>query len=135
MPGPPEVRNFALRSTTARFDNQVAVARTTGTGTVSWQVPFDHTGTVDVQTGTWEHRVNSPLDGTFTIADGATLLFAAGTHTLTSGFETSGAGSVQLANATVYVNAPDTVTLRQIETDGGTNSFFAIDPQMASGLF
>jgi autotransporter-associated beta strand protein len=86
----------------ARFDNAGTFRKSAGTGTTSIGVRFDNSGTVEVLSGTLDLTGGSTHTGDFTIAEGATLQFGGGTHTI-DGASFASPGRVLILSGTVDV--------------------------------
>src|SRR5204862_10925 len=89
LPDSAQVNNSGV--TTGGFNNAGTVRKTTPSGTATFAVPFNNTGTVDVQTGTLALTGGGTSTGTFTLA-ALTTLNVSGTYTLAGG-STTGAGT------------------------------------------
>ncbi len=87
------------------FTNAGIFTKNTSSATTTIGIPFNNTGTVNVDTGTLS-MTGGTSSGAWNVAAGATLTFAAGTHILNEGSSFSGAGTVSLpVGGTLSVNA------------------------------
>jgi len=117
-----EVRNdTAFIGFNATFNNAGTLIKSAGTGTTQIDGVFNNSGTVDVQSGTLQLRNGGTSSGTFEGAEGTTLNFSRGTHTLEASASVSfpdvifSGGTVNLAGA-YTVSGSTSVT-------GGTANF------------
>jgi VCBS repeat-containing protein len=101
----------------ATFNNAGIFNRTTGAGTATISVPFNNTGTVNVNSGILTLQNNGTHTGTFNVADGKTLAFSGGTHLLNATTRIEGTGTTTFGTT---VNVADTVTLGNAAISGGT---------------
>ncbi len=100
----------------AAFNNFGTFQKTTA-GSASVGVPFNNSGSVDVQTGTLTLSSGGAGGGTFTVEGGATLV-PSGTYTFNGATET-GAGTVQVGTFnTLAVAGPSSV--QNLVVNGGT---------------
>jgi hypothetical protein len=90
-----------------------------GTGTNTIQAPFNNSGSLEVQNGTFALTGGGTNCSQFTCAAGATLNFGSGTHWLQNGSSLTGPGGV-LASGTVNVDGAFTATT---VTNAGTLTF------------
>jgi hypothetical protein len=118
LPDSAQLSNFLI--TTGAFNNAGTVRKTSPSGTATIAVPFNNTGTVDVQTGTLALTGGGTSSGTFTLA-ATTALNIGGTYTLTGGSAT-GDGAVTLGTFNTLVASSDSPSLANVTVNGGTLS-------------
>ncbi len=104
-------------NSTAVFNNAGLVTKT-GATAVAFLIPFHNAAAVDVQGGELELRNGGDHGGAFAIADGASVAFTGGTHTLQDGVQFSGAGQLRFTAGTITING--NVTAGRIQQLGGT---------------
>ncbi len=103
------------------FNNLGTFKKSAGIAVTGLEVNFNNAGAVLVQAATLNLNAGTST-GTFTVAGGATLNFAGGTHNLENGASLTGAGTVSFTGATV--NFDGTVTSAALlNFAGGTVSF------------
>jgi len=71
-----------------------------GTGTTTIQVPFNHSGAVQLQSGTLSLAGGGSSSGHYEVASGASLIFSAGVNTATASSTITGAGDFQVTGGT-----------------------------------
>jgi hypothetical protein len=110
--------------TVGTFTNQGTLEKSAGASDSAITTGFNNSGSVLVQAGTLALKGGGSDSGGFTIAAGATLAFAGGTHTLDAGASLSGDGTldfrwgpVNLGSGVIYQVAGDTII------SGGTANF------------
>ncbi len=109
---------FYLNSGSPQIMNAGTFEKTGGTGTTSITVPFNNSGTVQVQTGTISLADGGTQSGNFHTNSSTSLLFAGGTHTLGAGTSFTGAGTAGVTAGTVSVDAA--VAATNFSQSGGT---------------
>jgi phage baseplate assembly protein gpV len=77
------------------FNNAGTFVKQDTSGTASFGIAFNNSGTVDVQMGTLNLNNGGNSTGAFVAEDGTTLAFNQGTHTLRAASGVSGGGTVQ----------------------------------------
>lgn len=97
------------------FNNSGTLTAQLGAGTVNFNLPLNNSGTLAVNSGTLRMTVPGTLGGILDVSAGAILALVNG-FTLPNGTQISGAGVVQLDNAT-------TTTLVGTLTNNGTINF------------
>ena len=70
------------------------------TGTTTIQVPFDNSGTVQVQSGTLDLAGGGSSSGNYEVSSGASLIFSAGTNNVTPSSTITGAGDFHVTGGT-----------------------------------
>jgi hypothetical protein len=125
--------------------------RTTSTGLVTFSTTLEDSGAVAVQTGTLQLGGGGSSSGPFTVAAGATLDFAGGTHSLSAAATVSGAGAVQVSGGTVSAGGAWTLAAVQVTAgavtltggysvsgtttvSGGTANFSSVAAQTSGAL-
>jgi hypothetical protein len=105
---------------TNRFDNAGLLRKTGGTNTTRINVPFNNSGTVEVQSGTLVVNNGGTNTGTYVVPANATLTFSgSGTHTFADSSVITGAGNLN-------VDAPGgTVNLGGLVNVTGSHTFSA----------
>jgi len=108
---------------TLTFNNQTGgtLTRSGLATTTQFDVPFNNTGTVNVNGGTLSLAGGGSSGGAFNVASGTMLDLAGGTHNLT-GASVSGAGEVNVSAGTVNFAGSYTVT-GNTNISGGTANF------------
>ncbi|MBI4528895.1 MAG: FecR domain-containing protein [Deltaproteobacteria bacterium] len=97
--------------------------RKTGPGTTTTSsVPFNNSGSVDVQSGTLSLAGGGTSTGSFDVDSGATLDFSGGTHNLNAGSSVTGAGKASFSGGTTNVGGTYNLT-SPTEISGGTVNF------------
>lgn len=91
--------------TTAYFYNSGALRKSAGTGTTSFEIPLVNSGSVTDLEGTLNFESGGMLTGAFNAASGATVNFYSGSFTNSAPVPISGAGTVQLDGANLYLLA------------------------------
>ncbi len=104
----------------ASFSN-LGTYHKSGTGTSTFQSPFNNDGTVNLTAGTFALTGggSAAASGTFATSSGTTLNFGGGTYTLASGASLTGSGTVSLSGGTLAV-ATGAVNLPNLTVTGGT---------------
>ncbi len=133
------VRNFSITSDLplngsgtppATFNNAGTVIRSGATGAAVFSVPFNNSGSLQVQSGELDLAGNGDSTGSFAVEAGATLGFGygghGGTQTLESGSQIGGAGTASMNGATV--NLLGTSGLGILAIDFGTIDFSSTSP-------
>src|SRR5262245_39104858 len=103
------------------FNNTGTFTKSTGAGPTAFNIPFNNSGTVNVNSGTLVLNAGGGGTGSFVLAPGKTLRFAGGTHELTAG-AVMGAGVVQFSGGTVNLGATYDIG-GSTTVNGGTVSF------------
>src|ERR1039458_9103613 len=85
----------------ATFHNAGLVRKRIATGTTTFNVFFDNSGSVQAQTGTINFAGGGNLGGSFQAGSGAAINFNVGTYTLSSPPNFQGPGPVQIATTTL----------------------------------
>jgi len=97
----------------ATINNAGSFTKSAGAGTTSIGAAgvgsFNNSGTVNVNSGTLSFGFGGTHTGTFNVGAGNTLRLAGGTHVLNTGADYNGAGTIEIAGATVTANAPATM--------------------------
>ena len=81
----------------AVFNNSGTLARSAGTGVVSFNVPLNNSGSVSVGSGTLQLTAGGSGAGTFS-ADAGTILRLSSGYTFNSGASWAGAGTIEVVN-------------------------------------
>jgi hypothetical protein len=81
------------------YNNAGTFTRTVGTGSATFNIPFNNSGTVLVSSGTLALSTGGSSSGVFTAASGSTVRFAGG-HVLSGTSAVSGAGTIQVSPGT-----------------------------------
>ncbi|MBI4331411.1 MAG: hypothetical protein HY673_09035, partial [Chloroflexi bacterium] len=100
------------------LNNAGTLNKSAGTGAATFYVPFNNTGTVNVNSGTLKFDAGSTHAGTLNIPSGQTLQLANGTHDLGSGATVTGAGVLAVISGTSNFNAA--ITVPNLNLSGGT---------------
>jgi hypothetical protein len=104
----------------AAFNNAGTFLRSTGPGTATVGVPFNNSGTVQVQVGRLDLAGSAGVSsGTFTVAAGTTL--GLGVQTLMATSRVTGAGNVESLPGLVNVYGTYDVSGATLLTSGGIN--------------
>ena len=90
-----------------------------GTGTTTIQVPFNHSGAVQVQSGTLSLAGGGSSSGNYEVASGASLIFSAGINNATASSTITGAGEFHVTGGTANLYGSIT-TLGAHSFSGGT---------------
>ena len=92
----------------ATFNNSGTFKKSAGVGITTISIPFNNTGTVDVQSGTISLTGGGSNTTALTVSGAsATLLFGAGVFNLNAGTAVSGPGTVRLnSTGTLSINSP-----------------------------
>jgi uncharacterized repeat protein (TIGR01451 family) len=102
------------------FNNAGTFRKSVATGTTTIQSNgFTNTGTVDIQSGTFNPSSGGTSTSVFNAASGATFLFNNNTYTLGAGATLTGSGNFQVSGGTLAVNATG-VTVDHLTMNGGT---------------
>ena len=116
------------------FNNAGTFRKTVATGTTGIQSNgFNNTGTVDIQSGTFNPSSSGTSSGIFHATAAGTFLFNNSTYTLASGATLTGAGNFQISGGTLLVNATG-VTVDHITLNGGTLNIPGSVTTSASGV-
>jgi len=116
------------------FNNAGTFRKSVATGTTAIQSNgFTNSGTVDIQTGTFNPSSGGTSTASFSVSSGATILFNSNTYTLAAGATLSGSGNVQLSGGTLAVNATG-VTVDHLTLSGGTMNVAGSISTTASGV-
>jgi uncharacterized repeat protein (TIGR01451 family) len=120
-----------------QFSNAGTVRKTVATGQsqISTDIPFNNTGTVDIQTGTFTPRAGTST-GVFNATAAGTWLFDSGSYTIGAGGTLTGTGSYFIFGAQLNVSASG-VTVGHLTLTSGVlniNSGGAIATS-ATGVF
>ena len=92
------------------FNNAGTFRKTTATGTTSVNNGgFNNSGTVDIQSGTFNPIAGGTSTGVFNATAAGTILFTNNTYTLSTGATLTGPGTFQLSGAQLNVSAAVTV--------------------------
>jgi hypothetical protein len=103
----------------ANFHNAGLVRKSAGSGTSTFSVFFDNSGSVQAQAGTINFSSGSNLGGSFQADSGAAIAFSGGTYTLSSPPNFQGPGPVQFTGGNLTLNAfTGTFTLNGITLVG-----------------
>lgn len=113
-------------SAMGRFTNDMGgvFQKSTGTGTSTIRWIYDNFGTTQVDIGTLQFTQNTAFAGTTTIASGAVLELASGTHLFSAGQTTSGAGILRIGSAIVNASGlgtPHQVSAKTVLSSGTIN--------------
>ncbi|MGC8991224.1 MAG: hypothetical protein ACP5MD_14005, partial [Verrucomicrobiia bacterium] len=93
------------------FNNAGIVRKTAATGTTTfYEVVFNNSGTLAVQTGTLRLTGGGTGTGLYSVSAGATLDFGGGTHTLSSASSITGDGTLNVSGGKVTHNGNYQVT-------------------------
>ena len=106
--------------------NNLGTLIDSSTTTVTINLPFNNSGTVQVQSGALTVLGDGIESGTITIAGGTSMTFSAGSDTFTNGALVNGAG-------TLVVNGNETVTTTGAVTFGSANFIFDSSTLTGSG--
>jgi uncharacterized repeat protein (TIGR01451 family) len=116
------------------FDNAGTFRKSVATGTTTIQNNgFTNTGTVDIQTGTFNPASGGTSTAGFSVSSGATILFNNNTYTLGAGATLAGSGNIQISGGTLAVNATGVAVDHLIMT-GGTLSIAGSVATSATGV-
>ena len=116
------------------FNNAGTFRKSVATGTTTIQSNgFTNTGTVDIQSGTFNPSSGGSSSSIFNTASGATFLFTNSTYTLVSGATLTGSGNYQVSSGTLAVNATG-VTVDHMTLNGGTLNITGSLSTTASGV-
>ncbi len=118
------------------FNNAGTFRKSVTTGTTAIQSNgFTNTssGTVDIQTGTFNPSSGGTSTGIFNAASGATFLFNNSTYTLGAGATLTGSGNFQVSGGTLAVNATG-VTVDHLTMNGGTMNVAGSISTSATGV-
>jgi hypothetical protein len=92
----------------------------TGTaGTSTFTAAVVNTGTLQVQLGTLSLSGGGTESGLITAANGATLNFGGGTHSVASNFSATGPGTLGLSGGVLNLNNPTVLTISNMAMVGG----------------
>ena len=110
------------------FNNAGTFRKSAGLGTTTVGLPFNNTGSVDLQSGTTTFNgfgLNPAVTGSgpWAVAGPAVLQFGGSTSTLSAGATVSGAGTVFVSQGTVIL--ADAYTVAHTVLQGGTTTFNA----------
>ena len=86
-------------------------------------VPFNNTGTVNVDAGTLRANGGGTNSGLYALDAGTTLEFSGGTHNVNGGTTITGPGSLLVSAGTVNLATGVSATLPAITISGGTFNF------------
>ncbi|MEA2163027.1 MAG: large repetitive protein [Thermoanaerobaculia bacterium] len=104
-----------------QFSNAGTVRKTVATGQTSFSgVPFNNTGTVDIQSGTFSPRAGTST-GVFNATASGTWLFDSGSYTIGTGGTLTGAGAYTINGAQLNVSASAVVVDHLTITSGVLN--------------
>src|SRR5215475_3354747 len=103
------------------FNNTGTVTKSPGASTTAFNIPFNNSGTVNLNSGTLVLSAGGSGTGSFVVAQGKTLRFGGGTHELMAG-AVMGAGVVQFSGGTVNLGATYDIG-GSTTVNGGTVSF------------
>ncbi|HEX9727684.1 MAG TPA: hypothetical protein VGA37_04210 [Gemmatimonadales bacterium] len=117
----------------ARFTNQGTFTRTTGAGTVTFDVLFHNGGTADVLSGTLSLRGGGTSTGAFGVPVGALLAFSGGTNDLVAGSDVFGAGDVTISGGTAILGGGYAITGTTSVT-AGTATFSSASTAVTTDL-
>jgi hypothetical protein len=95
---------------TSAFNNAGTFRKFLSTGTVTVEIPFSNSGTIDLQTGTLVLADGGMSSGSFTVAQGSTLNFGGGTHRLDANSSVSGAGNVVFSDGFTGIHGTFNIT-------------------------
>jgi hypothetical protein len=116
------------------FNNAGTFTKSVATGTTTIQSNgFTNTGTVDIQSGTFNPASGGTSTGIFNAASGATFLFNNNTYTLGLGATLTGSGNFQISGGIVQVNATG-VTVDHMTMNGGTLNIAGAVATSATGV-
>ena len=102
------------------FNNAGSWIKRNSAGTTRFfRTPFHNTGLVDIQTGTLRLESAGTHSGSFQMAGGTSVQFAAGLHTLNNGGQFGGSGLLRLNGATAQVPAAAIVSMRHADLTAG----------------
>ncbi len=107
------------------IQNNGAWIKSGGTGQSYCAVPFHNTGSVDVQTGRLTLAEGGTSTGSFEVDAGAVLELN-GTHTLATGATMTGAGTLEIVGGTLNASGIGTVTLGNFIQQSGTTLALSI---------
>jgi hypothetical protein len=118
------------------FNNAGTLRKSVATGTTTIQsngFTNTGTGTVDIQTGTFNPSSGGTSTGIFNAASGATVLFNNNTYTLGLGATLTGSGNFQISGGILQVNATG-VTVDHMTMNGGTLNIAGAISTSATGV-
>jgi len=116
------------------FNNIGTFRKSVATGTTTIQSNgFTNSGTVDIQSGTFNPSSGGTSSGIFNATSGGTFLFNNNTYTLASGATLTGSGNFQVSGGILAVNATG-VTVAHLTMTGGTMSVAGSISTSASGV-
>jgi uncharacterized repeat protein (TIGR01451 family) len=117
------------------FNNAGTFRKTVATGTTQIQSNgFNNTGTVDIQSGTFNPSSGGTSSSIFNATSNGTFLFNNNTYTLASGATLTGSGNFQLSNVgQLAINATG-VTADHLTLTGGTLNIAGALSTSASGV-
>jgi hypothetical protein len=101
------------------FNNMGTLADST-TVPVTLNLPFNNSGTVNVQSGRLNPRGGGSSTGTFTVAGGAALDFLGSPYTFNTGTVVNGAGTLDLDTGTLTVNGSCTIGSASADMNSAT---------------
>jgi uncharacterized repeat protein (TIGR01451 family) len=117
------------------FNNAGTFRKTVATGTTIIQNNgFSNTGTVDIQSGTFNPASGGTSSGIFNATASGTVLFNTSTYTLASGATLTGSGNFQLGGGQLTVAATG-VTVNHMTMNAGTLNVTGSISTTASGVF
>ena len=106
---------------TELFVNAGTLRKSAGTGATPVYAILRNTGTVDVQSGGLQFQSGGSLGGTFNVAEGADVAFAAGEFTLAPGVQFTGVGTRRLVGGNLYCTGwTTTLPLEKLVLAGGS---------------
>jgi hypothetical protein len=116
------------------FNNVGTFRKTIATGTTTMlSTAFDNSGTVDIQTGTFNPTSGGTSTSVFNALAAGTILFTNSTYTLGAGATLTGSGNFQINSGTLLVNATG-VSVDHMTMSGGTLNIAGSVTTSASGV-
>ena len=115
----------ALAGASSTFTNQGSIIAALASGTTgALSVPLAGSGTISVESGTFQVTGGGGTSGSTTIAAGATLDFGTNTFSFTNGATVGGTGTFAVSSGTVSVPASGTTLgVGLVDVTGGTANF------------
>ena len=130
MDGTFDIRNDAQFTATkgaGTFDNRGTLRKSSGTGSTSFEVAFDNSKSVVVESGTVSLSGGGTSSGDFLVKAGTTLEFLGGSHNLTVDSQVTGQGNVHIGRGDTSVAGTYGVGGETL-VDGGTVRFIGDSP-------
>ena len=103
------------------FNNAGTFRKSSGNGGYVVAVPFNNSGTIDIQAGSFNFTASSSHSGLATLAAGTSLTLSAGSHAVNAGASFQGPGVLSVTGAATVVNLnAATVVDSAFTMNGGT---------------